>query len=140
MLAPPEPEPEPAFPEIPPGLSMIAECQAGERTRSPTSGRPTTPSSCSTTSCPGTNTKTGLQSTARSALERFNTFPVRLVTWKIKAEEPWAFNEWLYDSHQDYVRRAILGGDGFADNPKILTSPDEHKAFIDRYSAACKSR
>jgi hypothetical protein len=62
-------------------------------------------------------------------------FPVRDVTWRVSPDaQPWQYNEWLYDSHDDYKQRAILGGDGFIDHPDILTSKAEHEAFIARHA------
>ncbi|MEP7307313.1 MAG: DUF3102 domain-containing protein [Acidobacteriota bacterium] len=62
-------------------------------------------------------------------------FPIRDVTWKVSPDaQPWQYNELLYDSHDDYVKRGILGGDGFVDHPDILTSEAEHEAFIARCS------
>lgn len=62
-------------------------------------------------------------------------FPVAQVTWDTApAETTWTFNELLYDSREDYMQRAVLGGDGYLDNPALLTSADEHRAAAARWT------
>jgi hypothetical protein len=66
------------------------------------------------------------------ALEQLG-FPVTDVTWEsTSTAQPWTFNEFLYSDHDDYMQHGVLGGDGFIDNPAVLTSPEEHRANVER--------
>lgn len=75
------------------------------------------------------------------ALESSCQVPIKDVAWRSSPVPsdgfwgPWEYNKFLYDSHEDYVQRGVLGGDGFIDSPYVATSPDEHRAFIDRVKA-----
>lgn len=75
-----------------------------------------------------------LREYAMLALEQLG-FPVRLATWKPSAliEQGWTFNEWLFGSEDD-SRKATA--ERMIDNPSILTTAAEHRAWMRGRDAA----